>query len=92
MVPAQMIPLTRLTNEAEDIFRHLGDNGDPLVVSLDGRPAAVIQDYERYEKTRRGLELWKILSYRIRDTEQGHTLSLDEAFEKIETILAKLES
>ena len=87
-----MIPLTRLTNEAEDIFRHLGTNEEPLVVSLDGRPAAVIQDYDRYEKTRRGIELWKTLSYRIRDAEQGNTLSLDEAFEEIETNLAKLES
>ena len=92
MASIQMIPLTRLTSEAESIFRHLDTNDDPLVVSLDGRPAAVIQDYERYEKTRQGIELWKTLSYRIRDAEQGKTMSLDEAFDEIETNLAKLES
>jgi len=92
MAHVQMVPLTRLTNEAENIFRHLGTNDEPLVVSLDGRPAAVIQDYERYEKTRQGIELWKTLSYRIRDAEQGNTMSLDEAFDEIETSLAKLES
>jgi PHD/YefM family antitoxin component YafN of YafNO toxin-antitoxin module len=91
MVSAQMIPLTRLANDAESFFRHLGDNAEPLVISLDGRPAAVIQDYERYEKTQQGIELWKTLSYRIRDAEQGNTLSIDEAFEEIETNLAKLE-
>ena len=92
MAHVQMVPLTRLTNEAEKIFRHLGTNDEPLVVSLDGRPTAVIQDYERYEKTRQGIELWKTLSYRIRDAEQGNTMSLDEAFDEIETSLAKLES
>jgi PHD/YefM family antitoxin component YafN of YafNO toxin-antitoxin module len=56
MVSAQMIPQTRLTDEAEDIFKHLGDNGNPLVVSLDGCPAVVIQDYERYEKISSALQ------------------------------------
>ena len=92
MTLPQMIPLAQLTKEAESIFRHLGDIDEPLVVSLDGCPAVVVQDYERYEKTRRGLELWKTLSYRIRDAERGDTLSLDEAFEEIETNLANLES
>ncbi len=86
-----MIPLTRLTDDAEDIFRHLGENDEPLVVSLDGRPAAVIQDFERYEKTQRGIELWKVLSLRIRDAERNPTLSVEEAFEEIETNLANLE-
>jgi len=92
MISAQMIPLTQLTDEVESFFRHLGDNDEPLLVSLDGRPTAVIQDYERYEKTRRGIELWKTLSYRIRDAEQANSLSLDDAFDEIETNLAKLES
>ena len=76
------IPLTRLTDNAEDFFRHLGENDEPLVVSLDGRPAVVIQNYDRYEKMQRGIELWKILSHRIREAEQG-TLTIDEAFEEI---------
>ena len=92
MITSPTIPLTRLTDEAEDIFRNLGQNGEPLIVSLDGRPAAVIQDYERYEKIRQGIDLWKTLSYRIRDAERGNTLSIDEAFEEIEANLAKLES
>ena len=84
MMTAQMIPLTQLTDGAEDIFRHLRKNDEPLVISLDGRPAAVIQDYERYEKIQQGIDLWKALSYRIRDAERGNTLSIDEAFEDIE--------
>jgi len=36
MSSVPMIPLTRMTNEAENIFRHLGTNDEPLVVSLDG--------------------------------------------------------
>jgi len=54
--------------------------------------AAVLQNYERYEKTRRGIELWKTLSYRIRDTECGNPLAFDEAFDEIESNLAKLGS
>ena len=91
MTSTQMISLTRLADDAEDIFRHLGENEEPLIVSIEGRPAAIIQDYERYEKTRQGLELWKTLSYRIRDAEQGNTLSLDEAFTEIESNLEKLK-
>jgi len=92
MASAPVIPLTRLTGDVESLFRHLRENDEPLVVSLEGRPAAVIQDYERYEKTRQGIELWKALSYRIRDAERGNTLTLDEAFDEIETNLAKLGS
>jgi len=92
MASAPVIPLTRLTGDAEGIFRHLRENGEPLVVTLEGRPAAVLQDYERYEKTRQGIELWKTLSYRIRDAESGNTLAFDEAFDEIESNLAKLGS
>jgi len=84
MISTTMIPLTNLTENAESIFRHLGENDGPLVVSVDGCPAAVIQDYEHYEKIRRGIDLWKTLSYRIRNAEHGNTLSLDEAFDEIE--------
>ena len=92
MTADSMIPLAQLTDDAESIFRHLGDIDKPLIISLDGRPAAVVQDYKRYEKMRQGIELWKTLSYRIRDAEQGNTVSLDEAFEEIESNLAKWES
>ena len=51
-------------------------NEQGLPVSPDGRPAAVIQDYERYEKTRRGIELWRTWSYRIRDAESLLTFCL----------------
>jgi len=84
MITTPMIPQIRLTDDAEGIFRHLGENDEPLVVSLDGRPTVVIQNYERYEKTQRGIELWKILSHRIREAEQG-MLTIEEAFEEIET-------
>ena len=89
MTAIQTIPLSQLTDKTEDFFRHLDE---PLVVSPDGRPAVVVQDYERYEKTRQGIELWKTLSYRIRDAERGNTISLDDAFEEIEANLAKPES
>ena len=52
MTSIQMMPLTQLTNEADSIFRHIGETDEPLILSLDGRPAVVVQDYERYEKTR----------------------------------------
>jgi prevent-host-death family protein len=92
MISANTIPFARLADNAEDIFRHLGENNEPIIISIDGRPAAVIQDYERYEKMCRGIEFWKILSHRIRDAEQGNTVSFDEAFEEIETNLEELET
>jgi len=92
MTSTPVIPLSQLTGNIADIFQHLGETDEPLIISLEGRPAVVIQDYDRYEKTRRGIDLWKTLSYRIRDAERGNTLSLDEAFEEIESNLAKLES
>jgi len=50
---------------------------------MDALPPS-FQDYERYEKIQQGIDLWKALSYRIRNAEQGNTLSIDEAFEDIE--------
>ena len=80
----QTITLDHLAAHTEDVLRSLEGTDEPLVVSLDGNPKAVIQDFEHYEKLRRGIKLWQFLSKRIQETKEEDCIPMDEAFDEIE--------
>ena len=41
--------MTTFRNHSADIMRHLKDTGRPVVLTVNGRAAAVVQDAEAYQ-------------------------------------------
>jgi prevent-host-death family protein len=42
-------PMTAFRNHSADFMRHLRETGRPLVLTVNGRAAAVVQDAEAYQ-------------------------------------------
>jgi prevent-host-death family protein len=79
-------PMTAFRNHSAEFMRHLKETKRPLILTVNGKAAAVVQDAEAYqhlldlaaeanaeEGIRQGLE----------DMAAGHTRSAREAFDEI---------
>jgi prevent-host-death family protein len=42
-------PMTTFRNHSADIMRHLRDTGRPVVLTVNGKAAAVVQDAQAYQ-------------------------------------------
>ncbi len=43
-------PMTTFRNHSAEILRHLKETGRPVVLTVNGRAAAVVQDAEAYQR------------------------------------------
>jgi prevent-host-death family protein len=43
-------PMTAFRNHSADFMRHLRETGRPVVLTVNGRAAAVVQDAEAYQR------------------------------------------
>jgi prevent-host-death family protein len=43
-------PMTTFRNHSADIMRHLRETGRPVVLTVNGKAAAVVQDAEAYQR------------------------------------------
>ena len=64
-------PISYLTAHAAEIVRTLGDRGEPLIITQNGEPKAVIQDIDSYEEMQEILALLKVLALGHREVEAG---------------------
>jgi prevent-host-death family protein len=79
-------PMTNFRNHSADVMRHLRETGRPVVLTVNGKAAAVVQDAEAYQRLldlaaeanaaegiRQGLE----------DLKDGHTRPAEAVFDEI---------
>lgn len=71
--------------EAIDTAR---STGEPLVITQNGAEAAVLQDVESFERTRRALALLKLAAMGERDAQAGRTIPQEQAFRALRERLA----
>lgn len=64
-------PISYLKAHAAEIVRTLAAQGEPLVITQNGKAKAVVQDIESYEQTQETLALLKILALGSRQVEAG---------------------
>ena len=64
-------PISYLKAHASEIVRTLGDQGEPLVITQNGKAKVVLQDIDSFEKTQETMALLKILALGNRQIEAG---------------------
>jgi len=72
-------PVTTLKTRAADLIRRVQVTGQPVVITQHGRPTAVLQDVESFQKQREAFLLLKLLSQGERDYRQGRVRSHRQA-------------
>lgn len=79
----QIKPISYLKAHAAEIIRHLGDEGNPLIITQNGEAKVVIQDIETYEQTQETMALLKILALGNRQIEEGKVVSAADAITRL---------
>lgn len=76
-------PLSYLKAHASEILRGLGEDGSPLVITVNGEAKAVLQDIHGYEQTQETLALLKILALGQQQVSNGEVVPLDAAVARV---------
>ncbi len=79
----QIKPISYLKANAAEIIRHLGEDGDPLIITQNGEAKVIIQDIESYEQTQETMALLKILALGNRQIEEGKVVSATDAISRL---------
>ncbi len=68
---SQIKPISYLKAHASEIVRTLGKQGEPLIITQNGKAKVVLQDIDSFEKTQETMALLKILALGNRQIEAG---------------------
>ena len=74
--------VTDLKKKTNEIFRQIHQTGRPVIITVNGRPDAVLIDAEVFEKKLKALNLGTLLSVSESDIKSGKVRNADEFLEE----------
>jgi prevent-host-death family protein len=83
-------PVSILKTKTAELLRRTRDTGQPIVITQNGKAAAVLQDVESYQRQREMLQMLKILVQGDRDSKEGRVHSNQEAKEHFDRKIDEL--
>lgn len=78
--------LSHFKKNTPECLKRLHDTGEPLVLTVNGKPEAVVlapQSYDRLAKLADQMELIEALKTGLQDVDEGRTLPLADVFEAL---------
>jgi len=76
-------PISYLKANAAEVLTHIAKLGEPLIITVNGKAKAVLQDLPSYEKTQETLSLLKILAIGHKEVAAGLTTSVAKAVDRL---------
>ncbi len=76
-------PVTTLKRDAAALIERARKRSAPIVITQNGKPTAVLQDVESFERQRKAIMLLKLVAQGATDHERGRTVSHTEVDERI---------
>jgi prevent-host-death family protein len=83
-------PITVLKTKSAELVRRTRRSGEPIIITQNGRAAAVLQDVETFERQRRALLLLRFLAEGQRQLNQGRGVTADRAARRLRRRIAGL--
>ena len=71
--------VTSLKRNATEILADLSEDGEPILITQHGRPAAYLVDVEEYERLQRKVGILEIIARGEKAIEDGRVVSHAEA-------------
>lgn len=62
-----------LKKKTNEIFKQLHDTGRPIIVTVNGKPDAILMDVDVFEKKLKALNLGLLLAPAEKDVKEGRT-------------------
>lgn len=85
-------PVTTLKTRSAELIRKARESGQPIVITQNGKPTAVLQDVESFQRQREALLLLKLAAQGDQDFRRGDALSDAEADRRFRDRLQEIES
>ncbi|MBI5632594.1 MAG: type II toxin-antitoxin system Phd/YefM family antitoxin [Nitrospirae bacterium] len=79
----QVKPISYIKAHASEVISKLSGSRSPVVITLNGKARAVLQDIIEYEKDRESMAMLKILAMGRRNVEAGSFRPAAAAFQSI---------
>jgi len=84
-------PVTVLKTKSAELIRQARETGQPIIITQNGKPTAVLQDVESFQRQREALALLKILAKGDQEISEGKVLSHDDVMRRVERKLKDLQ-
>ncbi len=78
-----IVPLGEFKAQAAKLLKRIGESGQPMVITQNGRPAGVLlspREYDRMQERQRFLES---IAAGLADAESGRTMTMMELHERL---------
>ncbi len=85
-------PVTYLKSRAADLLAQLNKTHRPVIITQNGKPRAVMQDPESFERMKTAIGLMKLLVQGEEEVRLGRTYGQDEVFRKLRKMLEGREA
>jgi prevent-host-death family protein len=73
-------PISYLKSHAATLVTELTRDGEPLIVTQNGRARLVVQDIASFERTHETLAMLRLLAMGQKQLDEGKAVSVDAAF------------
>ena len=84
-------PVTVLKTKSAELIRQARETGQPIIITQNGKPTAVLQDVESFQRQREALTLLKILAKGDQEISEGKVLSHNDVMRRVERKLKDLQ-
>jgi prevent-host-death family protein len=84
-------PVTVLKTRSAELIRQAQETGQPIIITQNGKPTAVLQDVESFQRQREALTLLKILAKGDQELSDGKAIGHDDVMRRIERKLKDLQ-
>ena len=84
-------PVTVLKTKSAELIRQARETGQPIIITQNGKPTAVLQDVESFQRQREALTLLKILAQGDQEISQGKVLTHDAVMRSLARKLKELQ-
>jgi prevent-host-death family protein len=80
-------PITYLKSRAADLLKQINETHQPVVITQNGEPKAVLQDPESFQNMRNAIGILKLISQGEEDIKSGESKAQEDVFTEIENLL-----
>ena len=80
-------PSADLRNHYNEISKQCREDGEAVIITVNGRADTVSLDYEEYKRMKARLELLEILAEAEEDVNAGRVAPMEDTFESLRSIL-----
>lgn len=81
-------PVSYVKAHLAEVLDRVQESHDPVTVTQNGAPSAVIVDHESYQRTREALALLKLVAMGEKDIAEGRTIPQSQVFKQLRAKVA----